>query len=148
MIKFRHITLASKFYTTKFSANRQNTEYTVGNRTDQVVQGIPSVLYDEVVFCKELKIIYTHGAFYETSTNVLYYPGQSSINNNPRTSASPSIGPVIPNPQEQVNESSEDNEPVNELQPIVGNISSILTMTEEQYSALEEKDEKTMYIII
>jgi hypothetical protein len=68
MIKFRHITLASKFYTTKFSANRQNTEYTVGNRTDQVVQGIPSVLYDEVVFCKELKIIYTHGAFYEANS--------------------------------------------------------------------------------
>lgn len=67
MINFRHITLASNFYTTKFSANRQNTEYTVGNRTDRIVQGTPSVLYDEVVFCKELKIIYTHGAFYEAN---------------------------------------------------------------------------------
>jgi hypothetical protein len=68
MINFRHITLASNFYTTKFSANRQNTEYTVGNRTDRIVQGTPSVLYDEVVFCKELKIIYTHGAFYEANS--------------------------------------------------------------------------------
>ena len=68
MINFRHITLASNFYTTKFSANRQNTEYTVGNRTDRIVQGTPSVLYDELVFCKELKIIYTHGAFYEANS--------------------------------------------------------------------------------
>ena len=68
MINFRHITLASNFYTTKFSANRQNTEYTVGNRTDRIVQGTPSVLYDEAVFCKELKIIYTHGAFYEANS--------------------------------------------------------------------------------
>ena len=67
MINFRHITLASNFYTTKFSANRQNTEYTIGNRTDRIVQGTPTVLYDEVVFCKELKIIYTHGAFYEAN---------------------------------------------------------------------------------
>jgi hypothetical protein len=64
MIKFRHISSASTFNSLKFSAGKNNTQYYIGKNPEKHT-GVPDVLYTEIAFCRELKIIYTHGGFYE-----------------------------------------------------------------------------------
>jgi hypothetical protein len=64
MIKFRHISSASTFNSLKFSAGKNNTQYYIGKNPEKHT-GVPDVLYTELAFCRELKIIYTHGGFYE-----------------------------------------------------------------------------------
>ena len=67
MIKFRHIDSASTFNTTKFSARSSNDAYFTGNDKSRIIDGSPTVVYDELVFCKELKLIYTHGELYNAA---------------------------------------------------------------------------------
>ena len=64
MIKFRHISSASTFNSLKFSAGKNNTQYYIGKNPEKHT-GVPDVLYTELAFCRELRIIYTHGGFYE-----------------------------------------------------------------------------------
>ena len=67
MIKFRHIDSASTFNTTKFSARSSNDAYFTGSDKSRIIDGSPTVVYDELVFCKELKLIYTHGELYNAA---------------------------------------------------------------------------------
>ena len=65
MIKFRHIDSANIFNSLKFSAGKNNTLYYIGKDTSVKHTGVPDVLYTELAFCRELRVIYTHGGFYE-----------------------------------------------------------------------------------
>jgi hypothetical protein len=61
---FKHINAGYTFDHKKFSANKENNRYFYGDNPNDIRNGIPNILYDELVFCKERKVIYTHGAFY------------------------------------------------------------------------------------
>lgn len=61
---FKHINAGYTFDHKKFSANQENNRYFYGDNPNDIRNGIPNILYDELVFCKERKVIYTHGAFY------------------------------------------------------------------------------------
>lgn len=63
-MKFRHIETAEVFNNTKFSADKHNRTYFIGNNDEITETGTPTVTFDEIVFCKELRILYTHGALY------------------------------------------------------------------------------------
>ena len=66
---FKHIKAGYTLDRLKFSANEQNSSYFFGNNPTKTLIGAPDVMYDELVFCKERRIIYTHGAFYENTTD-------------------------------------------------------------------------------
>lgn len=77
---FKHINTGYIFDNKKFSANSSNTTYFYGsnpNATPQV--GVPDILYDELVFCKEKRIIYTHGAFYTNAVDGSYLKQISNL---------------------------------------------------------------------
>lgn len=69
---FKHIKTGYTLDRLKFSANEQNSTYFYGNNPNQPQVGIPDIMYDELVFCRERRIIYTHGAFYTNAVEGSY----------------------------------------------------------------------------
>lgn len=69
---FKHIKTGYTLDRLKFSANEQNSTYFYGNNPNQPQVGVPDIMYDELVFCRERRIIYTHGAFYTNAVEGSY----------------------------------------------------------------------------
>ena len=84
-MKFRHISTAGVYNTTRFSAVPTNDAYFTGADPGTIIEGSPTVLYDDIVFCKEAKLIYTHGTLYEAQVNADWNStsGKSQILNKP-----------------------------------------------------------------
>lgn len=73
-MKFIHISTVGVYNTTRFSAVPTNDSYFTGADPEAIIEGSPTVLYDDLVFCKEVKLIYTHGTLYDASeTNLTDY---------------------------------------------------------------------------
>jgi hypothetical protein len=74
-MNFIHISTVGNFNTAKFAAVPTNDRYFTGADLQHIVEGTPTVLYDDMAFCKEVKLIYTHGTFYKASDTDLtnYY---------------------------------------------------------------------------
>ena len=69
---FKHIKTGYTLDRLKFSANEQNSTYFYGSNPNQPQVGVPDIMYDELVFCRERRIIYTHGAFYTNAVEGSY----------------------------------------------------------------------------
>lgn len=79
-MNFIHINTVGNFNTARFSAVPTNDSYFTGADPSSIVEGTPSILYDDMVFCKEVKLIYTHGAFYKASeTDLTNYYTKSQV---------------------------------------------------------------------
>jgi hypothetical protein len=69
-MKFIHISTVGVYNTTRFSAVPTNNSYFTGADPEVIIEGSPTVLYDDLAFCKEVKLIYTHGTLYEAEAQV------------------------------------------------------------------------------
>ena len=69
IVSFKHIDTETLFAQTKFSAAANNASYYQGDNTELLYFGTPDVMYDDVCFCKEKGVIYTHGRFYISGNN-------------------------------------------------------------------------------
>lgn len=66
-MKFIHISTLENFNSAKFSAVSSNDSYFTGATPGIITEGTPTVLYEDLAFCKVAKMIYTHGALYQAS---------------------------------------------------------------------------------
>lgn len=62
--KLIHFETFSNFNSQKLSANKENTQYTVGVN-GSVITGNPTILYQSICFIKDESKIWTHGALYD-----------------------------------------------------------------------------------
>lgn len=62
--KLIHFNFSSVFNAKKLSANDKNTNYTVGPESTEVLEGSPDILYQSIVFIKDIGKIWTHGKIY------------------------------------------------------------------------------------
>lgn len=62
--KLIHFDTYSNFNSQKLSANKENTQYTVGVN-GSVITGNPTILYQSICFIKDESKIWTHGALYD-----------------------------------------------------------------------------------
>lgn len=98
-MKFRHISTVGVFNTTRFSAVPTNDSYFTGANPGTIVEGSPTVLYNDLAFCKEVRLIYTHGTLYEAEAQV-----NADWNETDESSKAYILNkPVIPDSQVQSN---------------------------------------------
>lgn len=64
MLQIKHVSNIEIFDQLKFSLNKENTLYQIGDTGEQH-EGTPYILYEDLVFCKCKNCIYTHGIFYK-----------------------------------------------------------------------------------
>ena len=61
--RYIHVENFEQFNTMKLSANAENTKYTIGLSED-VINGVPDVLYQSICWIKDIKKQWTHGQLY------------------------------------------------------------------------------------
>ena len=65
--KLIHFGTFSNFNSQKLSANKDNTAYTIGIE-GSVVSGEPNILFESIVFIKDVKKIWTHAEIYDCNS--------------------------------------------------------------------------------
>ena len=83
--KLIHFETFSNFNSQKLSANKENTQYTLGI-DGEIQTGSPDILYQSIVYIKDTKQQWTHGQLYDGSqlisgTNIKTINGQSLLGN-------------------------------------------------------------------
>lgn len=85
--KLIHFETFSNFNSQKLSANKENTQYTVGV-DGAITTGNPDILYQSICFIKDESKIWTHGALYDCanqnsqiSENITYSEFVAKVNN-------------------------------------------------------------------
>lgn len=67
--KLIHFNTFENFNSKKLSANVENTQYTLGVN-GEIQTGSPEILYQSIVYIKDVKLQWTHGQLFDSDANV------------------------------------------------------------------------------
>lgn len=76
--KLLHFKTWENFNSQKLSANANNATYTIGVNSSIIV-GSPTILYESIVWIKDVKKIWTHGQLYDCSSEITSVPATSIV---------------------------------------------------------------------
>lgn len=78
-VRFTHSSTLEEFNKKKVSMDDLNTTYSIGG--GDVVNGDPDIRWQDIVFIKDAKLIFTHGQMYDCSENATNLVGDTEIVN-------------------------------------------------------------------